>query len=89
LKTTDVIMTNCLQRIRTTNATSFVPMAPKMPDGSHLEFRKMLIAPNLIGRCKNRNRKLIRVTSSNERQEWKGDSISDYKRHLNQILYIA
>ena len=38
---------------------------------------------------KSRNRKLIRETSSNERLEHKCVDLSDYRRHLNQILYRA
>ena len=37
---------------------------------------------------KSRNRKLIRVTSSNKRLEHKCVDLSDYRRYLNQILYI-
>jgi len=38
---------------------------------------------------KSRNRKLIRVTSSNERLEHKCVDLSDYKGHFNQIWYTA
>jgi len=38
---------------------------------------------------KSRNRKLIRETSSNECLEHKCLDLSDYRRHLNQILYRA
>jgi len=38
---------------------------------------------------KSRNRKSIRVTSSNKRPERKCVDLSDYNRYLNQILYIA
>jgi len=34
---------------------------------------------------KNRNRELIRVTSSNERLQHKCVDLSDYNRYLNQI----
>ena len=38
---------------------------------------------------KSRNRKLIRVTSSNERLEHNCVDLSDYKLYLNQMLYRA
>jgi len=38
---------------------------------------------------KSRNRKLVRVTSSNERLVHKCVDLSDYRRYLNQILYRA
>ena len=54
-------------------------------------------APNFTGRCitacednhvtKSRNRKLFRVTSSNERLKHKCVNLSDYNRYLNQIWY--
>jgi len=38
---------------------------------------------------KSRNRKLIRVTSSNERVERKCVDLSDYNRYFNQICLRA
>jgi len=38
---------------------------------------------------KNRNRKLIRVTSSNESQKRKCVDLSDYNIYWNQIWYTA
>ena len=38
---------------------------------------------------KCRNRKLVRVTSSNERLKHKCVDLSDYNRYLNQIRYTA
>jgi len=38
---------------------------------------------------KSRNRKLIRVTSSNESQNHKCVDLSDYNIYLNQIWYTA
>ena len=38
-------------------------------------------------KTESRNRQLIRVTSSNERRQQKGDDLSDYKTYLNQIWY--
>ena len=59
--------------------------------------RIKISAPNFVGRCitacgndhmtKSRNRKLIRVTSSNECLERKCVDLSDYKRYLNQIWH--
>jgi len=58
------------------------------------------ICTNLVERCitamwkdtsgtKNRNMKLIGVTSSNERREEKGFELRDCKKYLNQIWYTA
>ena len=60
------------------------------------DWRK-IYAPNFMGRCitamqrwhvtKSGNRKLIRVTSSNEGLKHMCVDLSDYSRYLNQIWY--
>jgi len=82
------------------------PGKSKTADGSHPEFREMLVSPQRIpadmctntdrkmhhgmrrwSRDKSRNRKLIRVTSSNQRLEHKCVDLSD--RYFNQIWSSA
>jgi len=71
------------------------PNKSKLAAATIFDFRKISItpdwikicAPNFMPRDQKSNRKLIRVTSSNECLKHMCVDLSDCNRYLNQILY--